>query len=174
MVSILGGGKVSVPRLAGLFRSLIRSGPLHGGRIDVARRDGDGAILGAALWEEPYSRTNIANQVGELPSFLRVLGWRGIISAARHQSVLASYRPAEPHWYLAEIGVGAEARGAGVGSALLGTRLEQIDREGMPAYLESSNERNRKLYERNGFTRTAVIRGIPNAAPVSMWRVPRG
>ena len=83
---------------------------------------------------------------------------------------MATYHPAEPHWYLAQIGVSAEARGMGVGSALLESRLKKIDAEGLPTYLESSNERNRSLYRRHGFESIASIDGIPNASPEAMWR----
>lgn len=169
MASVVGPG-ATTPRLAALFRALLRVGAMRSGRVDLARRESDGAVLGVAVWEAPGHRTRLLDQLTELPSFVGALGWRGILSAARQQSVLASFRPAEPHWYLAEIGVSSDARGAGVGSALLASRLEVIDAERMPAYLESSNERNRTLYRRNGFTTIAHVRGIPNVSPAAMWR----
>lgn len=159
-------------RLAELFGALMRSGSLHAGRIDLARRDEDGAILGAAIWELPGHRTSLLRQVAELPAFARALRWRGLRAAMRLQSRLAAHRPAEPHWYLAQIGVGAEARGAGVGSALLKSRLGMIDATGLPVYLESSNERNRGLYRRLGFASIATISGVPNVSPAAMWRAP--
>lgn len=156
-------------RLAGLFGALMRSGALASGRVDVARRD-DGVVLGAAIWEAPGRHASILAQVRRAPEFVRALGWRGLPAAIRLQNLLGSYRPTEPHWYLAQIGVGDAARGAGVGSALLTSRLAAIDASGMPAYLESSNERNRALYRRYGFTTIADVRGIPGASPAAMWR----
>nr|WP_249404912.1 GNAT family N-acetyltransferase [Plantibacter sp. CFBP 8798] len=88
----------------------------------------------------------------------------------RLQRTLALHRPAEPHWYLAQIGVGDGARGAGVGGALLESRLRAIDAAGLPVYLESSNERNRALYRRSGFRSIASIMGIPGVTPAAMWR----
>ena len=82
----------------------------------------------------------------------------------RLQSHLAVHRLAEVHWHLAQIGVSAEARGAGVGPALLAGRLAVIDSTGLPAYLESSNERNRALYRRMGFANITTISGLPNTA----------
>lgn len=172
MGSLTSGSDQSRIRLAELFGALMRSGPLHGGRIDLARRDEDGAILGAAIWETPGHRTSFLRQLAELPAFARALGWDGLRAGMRIQSRLAAHRPAEPHWYLAQVGVGAEARGSGVGSALLASRLGAIDATGLPAYLESSNERNRALYRRMGFVSIATISGVPNASPAGMWRAP--
>lgn len=163
-------GEHKQSRLARLFRALLRVGALRTGRIDLTRRDVDGGLLGAAIWEPPGQHTSLLDQARELPSFLRALGWGGLGRAVRIQTALARHRPAEPHWYLAQIGVSAEARGMGVGSALLESRLKKIDAEGLPTYLESSNERNRSLYRRHGFESIASIDGIPNASPEAMWR----
>jgi ribosomal protein S18 acetylase RimI-like enzyme len=138
----------------------------------LARRDADGTILGAAIWEAPGHRISLSRQLAELPAFARALGWRGLVAAMRLQSRLAAYRPAEPHWYLAQIGVGGQARGTGVGSALLKSRLGVIDSMGLPVYLESSNEKNRGLYRRMGFSSIATISGVPDASPTAMWRAP--
>jgi ribosomal protein S18 acetylase RimI-like enzyme len=62
-----------------------------------------------------------------------------------------AYRPGEPHWYLAVIGVDPARQGKGHGSALMAHALAACDAQHMPAYLESSNERNLPLYERHGF-----------------------
>lgn len=157
-------------RLAGLFRGLLRTGAIRTGCVDLARRNNDGVVLGAAIWETPGQHASLLAQARELPTFVRALGWRGVPAAARLQATLAAHRPAEPHWYLAQIGVSAAARGTGVGSALLSSRLGHIDAAGLPAYLESSNERNRALYLRHGFSTIALLTGIPNASPAAMWR----
>ena len=61
------------------------------------------------------------------------------------------YHIEEPHWYLAMIGVDPSQQGRGLGSGLLQHHLERVDREGLPAYLESSNPANVPLYQRHGF-----------------------
>lgn len=172
-LAITGLERPTVARLAALFRPLIRSGALRRGRVDLARRASDGVVLGVALWEPPGSTAHLVHQVAELPSFVRALGLRGMVRAARNQAGLASHRPAEPHWYLSMIGVGGQARGLGVGSALLAARLAQIDADGGSSYLESSNEQNRRLYRRNGFETISVITHIAAARPAAMWRAAR-
>lgn len=155
--------------LARLFAPLMRSGALPLGGVDLARRD-DGEIVGVAVWEPPGGRTHLLRQAAELPAFVAALGLRGLRHAASVQSRFARHRPAARHWYLAQVGAVASVRGTGVGSALLGSRLARIDAEGAAAYLESSNERNRRLYAREGFQEVAPIDGVPGARPMGMWR----
>ena len=52
--------------------------------------------------------------------------------------------------------------------------LEECDRDGIPAYLESSKERNVPLYERNGFRVQRTV-DVPSGGPRIwlMWRDPR-
>ncbi|WP_285042903.1 GNAT family N-acetyltransferase [Plantibacter sp. LMC-P-059a] len=157
-------------RLALLFQAMLRSGAASSSRVDLARRDTDGVVLGVAVWEMPDARHSLLDQARQLPMFVRALGLRGLPRAMRLQRTLAAHRPAEPHWYLAQIGVGDGARGAGVGGALLESRLRAIDAAALPTYLESSNERNRALYRRSGFRSIASITGIPGVAPAAMWR----
>jgi ribosomal protein S18 acetylase RimI-like enzyme len=61
------------------------------------------------------------------------------------------FHPEEPHWYLPLIGADPVHQGKGYGSALIAHALQRSDREGLPAYLESSNPANVPLYERHGF-----------------------
>ncbi len=66
--------------------------------------------------------------------------------------------PIGPHYYLPMIGAAASARGQGLGGALLSAVTEECDRGHVPAYLESSNQRNLTLYRRHGFE---VIEQMP-------------
>jgi ribosomal protein S18 acetylase RimI-like enzyme len=86
---------------------------------------------------------------------------------------MGSYHPEEPHWYLPLIGVMPATQGQGHGSALLQKALRQADKDGTPAYLESSNPRNIPLYERHGFERLGTIQ-IERSPPIfPMLRVAR-
>jgi GNAT superfamily N-acetyltransferase len=84
-----------------------------------------------------------------------------------------AFHPKEPCWYLPMIGVDPAAQGRGYGSALLRFALEEIDRAGAPAYLESSNARNIPLYERHGFAAIGNIQAGTSPSLVPMWRPPR-
>lgn len=88
--------------------------------------------------------------------------------------LLARHHPRGRHWYLPVLGTAPEHQGRGHGSALLAPVLARCDAEGVPAYLESSKERNLAFYRRHGFEVTATIRipGGPELWP--MLRKPRG
>jgi GNAT superfamily N-acetyltransferase len=78
-----------------------------------------------------------------------------------------------PHYYLSLLGTHPAHRGKGLGMTLLEEGLAQIDSEGMPAYLESSNSANDPRYERLGFERVGRFTRPDEAVSVStMWREP--
>lgn len=79
------------------------------------------------------------------------------------------YHPQEPHWYLPLIGVEPARQGRGLGAALIGAALARSDAAGLPAYLESTNPRNRLLYERHGFEAIGEIR-IGSCPPIVPMR----
>lgn len=78
------------------------------------------------------------------------------------------------HYYLSLLGINPDHRGNGKGMGLLAANLAQIDEEGFPAYLESSNRGNNHRYERLGFVQVgefAAPAGGPTVA--CMWRDPQ-
>lgn len=107
-----------------------------------------GGFAGAALWLPPGARSdeeslirlfdeNVSDDVKkDLPGIFEQM---------------EKFHPTEPHWYLPMIGVDPAYQGTGVGTALMTEALKAVDRDGLVAYLESSNPRNISLYERHGF-----------------------
>ena len=86
---------------------------------------------------------------------------------------MGRHHPQEPHWYLPFIGVEPMHRNHGLGTELLRTQLAKCDTAQLPAYLESTNPRNRPLYERHGFKAVAEIK-VGNCPPiVPMLRRPQ-
>ena len=86
---------------------------------------------------------------------------------------LRTHRPTADAFYLQGIGTDPARQGQGLGSALLAPVLAQLDRDGVPAYLESTKERNVPFYARHGFAVTGTF-SIPPDGPAlwSMWREP--
>ncbi|WP_149194064.1 GNAT family N-acetyltransferase [Luteimonas suaedae] len=86
---------------------------------------------------------------------------------------MARYHPKEPHWFLPFIGVDPLRQGKGCGAALMQHALVPCDRDGTPAYLESSNPANIPLYERYGFELLGSIQ-VGTSPPIfPMLREPR-
>ncbi|CAM5482581.1 hypothetical protein SVIOM342S_10461 [Streptomyces violaceorubidus] len=78
------------------------------------------------------------------------------------------------HEYLWMIGVVPGRQGEGLGTALIESVLDRLDREGLPAYLEASSARGKVLYERLGFEFTGRALDLPDGPRMwPMWREPR-
>ena len=95
------------------------------------------------------------------------------VDGPRLMEQMASYHPREPHWYLPLIGVDPAHQGEGLGGALLRHAAHVCDRDGVPAYLESSNLRNVPFYERHGFEVLGAIQAGSSPTIVPMLRPPQ-
>lgn len=125
---------------------------------------------GVALWLKPGATADEAalNKLVEnsLPS-------------TRHREMFELFEkmgeghPHEDHWYLPMIGVDSARQNAGIGTGLMRLALDRSDRDGVPAYLESSNPRNISLYHRCGFESIGEIRVGGSPPLLRMLRSPR-
>lgn len=86
---------------------------------------------------------------------------------------MAKYHPHEPHWYLPLIAADPNWLGRGLGAALMKHVLARCDKDGVIAYLESSNPRNISLYERHGFRIMGEIRSADAPVMTPMLRQPQ-
>jgi GNAT superfamily N-acetyltransferase len=88
-------------------------------------------------------------------------------------AVMDANLPDEPHAHLNLFGTVPARQGQGLGSRLFEAVLPRLDRDGVPAYLEATTDRNRRLYERHGFVFWNDI--APEGGPTlrRMWRAPR-
>jgi GNAT superfamily N-acetyltransferase len=133
--------------------------------------DGSAAAIWAppGLWAVP-----VWIVLRESPPMLRVFG-RRLPLAVRYLARAERGHPRKPeHWYLEVLGTEPARQGQGLGSALLRPIMALCDRDGLGAYLESSSERNRVLYERHGFEVTETF-DMPGGGPSirRMWRDPQ-
>ena len=86
---------------------------------------------------------------------------------------MGQYHPTEPHWYLPLIGVDPARQGQGLGAALMRHAVDRCNRDGLPAYLESSNPRNISLYLRHGFEIVGEIQVGASPRVTPMYRKAR-
>ena len=140
---------------------------------DQIRMIGDGAA--AAVWLPPpgTGQQSRWRRLGLVPPLARFLGLRTASVLSGLNRMEERHPHDRPHWYLFILGVEQPAQGQGLGSALLAHMLARVDADGMPAYLESSNQRNLALYGRHGFevSSEVVIPGGPRIWPT--WREAR-
>ncbi|MEO6397450.1 MAG: GNAT family N-acetyltransferase [Tepidiformaceae bacterium] len=132
-------------------------------------------LQGGALWTPPGKwKLGMLQQLLLIPSFVKCTGWRRLPKVMAGITAIEKKHPEEPHYYLMVLGTEPELQGRGIGSQLMAPILRRCDQERMPAYLESSKEKNVPLYERNGFRVTEEFT-IPDGGPKVwlMWRDPK-
>jgi ribosomal protein S18 acetylase RimI-like enzyme len=124
--------------------------------------------VSAAVWAPPGAEDDqdLPDALGEsveeyAPRLSEILG------------LMEATHPVEPHYYLFLLGTRPGWQGRGLGSSLMAPVLEACDRDGVPAYLEATSERNRQLYLRHGFEVTGEIHLPDGPTMWCMWRSPR-
>ncbi|MEV4192583.1 GNAT family N-acetyltransferase [Streptomyces toxytricini] len=155
----------------GKFLGVFVDVALAEGRIDYAA---DGSA--AALWlRVPAGTPGEDGPEDDVPALMRAVAdpdnerceLVGRLTGAVHPT-------SEEHAYLLMIAVAPGRQGEGLGTALMRPVLERCDREGLPAYLEASSERSRRLYERLGWEFTGEAVHLPDGPPMwPMWRKPQ-
>lgn len=143
---------------------------LGGAAIPSGTAHVTGDYAGAALWLAPGAGPD-EEALTRLIEDAVAPDKQGDMAAVVEQ--MGQHHPHEPHWYLPFIGVEPMHRNRGLGSALLRQRLAECDADRLPAYLESTNARNRPLYERHGFEAIAEIKVGTCPTIVPMLRRPR-
>lgn len=130
--------------------------------------------LAAAAWIPPYSppqSPSLLDDLSMVPTIIRLTGLARLTRGAAMAAAMTEAQPKQPCFYLAFIAVAPRLQGAGLGSLLLERTLARVDAARVGAYLENSNPRNLKLYERMGFAVTKEIIARPDAPPLfTMWR----
>jgi ribosomal protein S18 acetylase RimI-like enzyme len=130
----------------------------------------------ATAWlppDVPASPGGFWEQMRLIPLFWLLCGFPRLLRGSAMSEAMDKNHPQERHYYLSFIAVAPRLQGMGLGSALLEATLARIDETGVPAYLENSNPKNARLYERHGFVRRKNI-APPGAPPlIAMWRNPR-
>ncbi len=129
-------------------------------------------LSGAAVWTLPDRWHVSLRETGELA---RMMLNRRLPTLLRGLLRLETAHPQGPsHFYLAVLGTDPPRQGQGMGTALMQPVLELCDREGLPAYLESSKERNIDFYSRFGFRVKGEVQLPKGPKMWPMWRDPAG
>jgi ribosomal protein S18 acetylase RimI-like enzyme len=158
-------------RLRTLFTSMSR-GYLRQGKPCYLTGDASAAALWAApgAWVMPLGQIVLE----AVPNGLAFR--RRLLRALRTQLQIERLHATQsrPHWYLGYLGTRRDRQGQGLGTQMLREVLAGLDTDGVPAYLESSNERNLPLYERNGFRVVGELQALGHGPTIwRMWREPQ-
>ena len=148
--------------------------------LDIGLRHGHVYAAGprneaAAIWSPPDVDLFDDEGAKQLwPVLQHTLGDRAeMVATALMQITAAHPQDRGPHFYLGEIGTASAAQSQGLGSLLLREVLDRCDRQGLGAYLESSNIRNVPFYERHGFRVIAEVPVGSDCIVRPMWREPQ-
>jgi ribosomal protein S18 acetylase RimI-like enzyme len=128
----------------------------------------------AALWAPPERwRTTLLQDAEYLRAFMHpLLAPRAPLVAYGWSGIAAHHPRSPPHYYLAVLGTDPPSQGRGLGSAVMAPVLEQCDRDGVAAFLESSKESNIAFYGQHGFRVVEEVRLPRGPRMWSMWRDP--
>ena len=158
------------PKLRSVFNTFLKLDLVRDEHLVFMDEDG----IGVAIWKAPNKwKMSNGDMLRALPSMLRSFGTKATRMMGAFNAI-EKVHPKEEHYYLEALGTRQDMQSKGVGSAVIRDMLERCDREGVPAYLESSNVRNVPFYARHGFEATGEIvvgKGAPTVT--AMWREPR-
>jgi ribosomal protein S18 acetylase RimI-like enzyme len=133
-----------------------------------------GSNAGAAIWSPPDVEIFDDSAVTTFFTLLgEQLGARAEEIGTGLMKVSEAHPHDEPHFYLFVLGTASAHQSSGVGSKLIGDVLDRCDRQGLGAYLESSNIRNVPFYERHGFRVLSEVHAGGDFVARPMWRDPR-
>lgn len=123
-----------------------------------------------AVWTTPAT-ANAGAVFAEIgPELAELAGDRAPFSASAEET-MRPHRPTEPAWFLATVGVDPDRQGRGLGRAVILPGVEAAEKAGVPAFLETSDERNVRFYQGLGFDVTADY-ALPDGGPHT-WAMTR-
>jgi GNAT superfamily N-acetyltransferase len=134
----------------------------------------DDAVAGVALWVPPGKWPYPPMlQLRQLFTAVRAFmpDVSGLARAGRILRAAELAHPKRPQWYLQLLMVDPVHQRQGIGARLQAEALEQCDRDGLPAWLETQKEANLAYYARFGFEVAHEHRPVPEAP--AMWSLSR-
>lgn len=127
-----------------------------------------GAVYGTdeleavTLWRGPgKAKDGLWDRARVIIPFAQVLKG-SLLRGLEVSDLIEKHLPQEPFWYLHFAGTHPSFQGHGFGGAAIRAGLERADEDGLPAYLETADEKNVALYQSFGF------------AVKHVWQIPEG
>jgi len=126
---------------------------------------------GVAFWMRPDDAVpNEEEERAGMHEIPAIVGEEAFARFSAVVDVLKEFRKRdapEGHWYLELLGVDVPLQGQGIGSALLQPVLREADVDGVPCYLETTNEKNVAFYNKQGFE--TLVDTVDPASGLRLW-----
>jgi GNAT superfamily N-acetyltransferase len=127
-------------------------------------------VTAVAVWEPPPGAVGTRPLPDDVRAALaRELPYLAADRAtpvARTAALIAESRPAEPHWWLAHLGVRPTSRRQGLAAAVLAPALVRCDVDGLPAAAAVFSWANARFLRGFGFEVTHTIRTADDELPL--------
>ncbi|BCJ46729.1 GCN5-like N-acetyltransferase [Actinoplanes ianthinogenes] len=138
------------------------------GRVEVVDHP-DGGLAAAAVW---FDRVTPLPEFPEYLERLTELSGEHLERFEALGELFEKNHPAEQHWHLQFLAVRPGEQGRGLGGALMKNVHDLLEAQGLPAYLEATNDNNVRLYRRYGYTAMDPFEiYLPDGTPFyRMWR----
>jgi predicted N-acetyltransferase YhbS len=163
-----GGGEKNQRRLESGMKFMLKKVPGH---MYVAKDNGE--IIGAMrMVKWPDCQPKPSQGLLMLPGILIRFGTL-TPRVMKFRSIWGRNDPKKPHWHLDPLTVKPGRQGQGIGTQLLTHFCKIVDESGLPAYLETDQPRNVRLYERFGFSVTGEV-PVFDVPTWFMWRPEQG
>jgi hypothetical protein len=156
----------------GRMQRLTRLHELDAGHRGVATRAAwvTDDVTAVAVWEPPTGATDTHPLPGDVRAALaRELPYLAADRAtpvAQTSAVIAESRPAQPHWWLAHLGVRPTSRRQGQAAAVLAPGLVRCDTDGLPAAAAVFSWANARFLRGFGFEVTHTLRTTDDQLPL--------
>lgn len=124
-------------------------------------------VTAVAVWEPPSGTAPLPSDIAaalarELP-YLAADRWTAVRETA---ALVEAARPAEPHWWLAHLGVRPSSRRRGLAAAVLAPVIVRCDAEGTPTAAAVHSWANVRFLRGFGFAVTAELRTSDDELPL--------
>lgn len=139
------------------------------GRVDVIDLPGGSGLAATAVWFD-YTKESPDPETYE--ERLKALAGEYIDRFVALDLLFEKHHPHDAHWHLAFLAVHPDHQEHGLGSQLMARTHEELDKAGVPAYLEATNLNNVRLYRRTGYADMDPFEMLlPDGTPFyRMWR----
>ena len=133
-------------RAFSLMKYIIKNGLLYKGVYINSEKNC------AAVMYNPNQKVNrIKSLIYQIQLVHRSISWIRIGYMMKKDKLMRAQRPTSDHYYLQMIGTLPEAQYTGAGTAMLNFLMQLSAQQQLDLYLETSVEKNVKLYEKRGW-----------------------